>query len=252
MMIHGLTINELVIGEGVPVVMLHGWGASSELLKPLGERLAPLGFRVYMPDLPGFGNSDAPPIPWTIYDYVDFVLAYFDHHGLDQVHLFGHSFGGRLGLILGAEYSARIMKMTLADAAGLRPPTPLIPQIRLKAYKAIRQGLNNIGLRSIAESLRGWYNNRYGSTDFNAVSGVMRQTFVQVVNEDLRQYAARVRVPVLLIWGEADADTPLWMGQELEKLIPDAGLVVYPGAGHYSYLENLGQTVKAMQVLYAG
>lgn len=251
-MIHGLNINEVIIGEGEPVLMLHGWGANSDLLTPLGERLAPLGFRIYMPDLPGFGGSDEPPQAWTIYDYVAFVLAYLDHHGLERVYLFGHSFGGRLGLILGADHSTRIIKMTLADAAGLRPKTPMLPQIRLKAYKGIRDGLNAVGLKSVSDSLRGWYNKRYGSTDFNAVSGVMRQTFVQVVNEDLRGYAARVQVPVLLIWGEADEDTPLWMGQELEKLIPDAGLVTYPGAGHYSYLENPVQTAKAMQVLYAG
>ena len=252
MLIHGVNINDCIIGEGQPLVMLHGWGANHELLKPLGERLAPLGFRVYMPDLPGFGESDDPPQVWSIYDYVDFVLAYLDHHQLEQVYLFGHSFGGRLSLILGADHSQRIIKMTLADAAGLRPPSPVLPQIRLKVYKGIRNGLNTVGLKSVSESLRGWYNKKYGSTDFNAVSGIMRQTFVLVINEDLRGHAARVKVPVLLIWGEADEDTPLWMGQELEKLIPDAGLVSYPGLGHYSYLENPVQTAKAMQALYVG
>jgi len=82
------------------------------------------------------------------------------------------------------------------------------------------------------------------------VTGVMRQTFVNVVNEDLQSYAGRVRVPTLLLWGDADEDTPLWQGQLLEQLIPDAGLVVYPGAGHYSYLERPVQTAKAMHELY--
>jgi pimeloyl-ACP methyl ester carboxylesterase len=74
----------------------------------------------------------------------------------------------------------------------------------------------------------------------------MRNTFVKVVNEDLLPYAARIKVPTLLLWGDRDEDTPLWQGQLLEKTIPDAGLVVFEGAGHYSYLDRLGETVRIL------
>jgi len=250
--ISGLQINQQILGDAdaVPVLMLHGWGAEISLLAPLAERLAPLGYRCYLLDMPGFGVSEDPPIAWTVHDYADFVLAYMDAHHLQRVHLFGHSFGGRLGLILGAEHAARIGGMALADAAGIRPQTPAWKRARLGVYKGVRDGLSAVGLRGLSDSLRGWYNRQYGSTDFQNVSGVMRQTFVNVVNEDLRGYAGRVRVPTLLFWGDADTDTPLWQGQLLEQLIPDAGLVVFPGAGHYSYLEHPLQTARAMHELF--
>ena len=218
--------------------MLHGWGANIGLLWPLAERLVGLGYRVYVMDMPGFGDSDLPPVAWTVHDYARFVMDYADHHNLERFYLFGHSFGGRLGLILGAEHHDRVIKMVLADSAGIPLKRPLMSQLRLKSYKGIRDGLAQVGLKKLAEILRNWYNNRYGSSDFQNVSGVMRETFVKVVNEDLKEYAIRGRVPTLLIWGELDEDTPLWQGELLEKLIPDAGLVVFPDAGHYSYLEN--------------
>ncbi|MFW5691372.1 MAG: alpha/beta fold hydrolase, partial [Chloroflexota bacterium] len=239
-------------GEGPPVLLLHGWGAEIALVWPLAQRLIPLGYRVYAPDLPGFGETAEPPQPWSVYDYAQFVVTYMDYHSLGRAHMFGHSFGGRLGLILGAEHPDRLISMALADAAGLRKPPPLTARARLRLYKGVRDGLKAAGLGSLSDRLRGWYNHRYGSSDFNATTGIMRETFVQVVNEDLRDHARRVAVPVLLIWGDADADTPLWQAQELERLIPDAGLMTYPGAGHYSYLEHPVQTARAMHALFKG
>jgi pimeloyl-ACP methyl ester carboxylesterase len=120
----------------------------------------------------------------------------------------------------------------------------------LTTYKAIRDIMNTIGLKSLAENLRERYNKRYGSSDFQQVSGVMRDTFVKVVNQDLLDYAARITVSTLLFWGENDTDTPLWMGQKLEQTIPDAGLVVHKGAGHYAYLDKLTDTARVIDYFF--
>ncbi|MFN8565812.1 MAG: alpha/beta hydrolase, partial [Anaerolineae bacterium] len=225
-------------------------GASLKLMQPLGERLAALGFCVYILDLPGFGASEPPPAAWSVPDYAKFVVAYLDAHGLARVNLFGHSFGGRLGLVLGADYPNRIVRMALADAAGVPAPKAPTADIRLRGYKAIRDGLYKVGAKGLADDLRQRYNARYGSADFQAASGVLRETFVKVVNEDLRPYARRVKASTLLFWGDRDEDTPLWQGRELESLIPDAGLIVYEGAGHYSYLERLNETVKTVDYFF--
>jgi pimeloyl-ACP methyl ester carboxylesterase len=185
-----------------------------------------------------------------VFDYARFVVDYLDATGLDRVYLFGHSFGGRLGLILGSDYTDRIIKMTLADSAGVMTPTPVSIRARLAAYKGIRDGLYRIGAKSLADRLRTAYNARYGSADFHQAGGVMRDVFVKVVNQDLLPHAARVKVPVLLFWGDKDEDTPLWQGQLLEKTIPDAGLVVHSGTGHYSYLERLPDMVRVMDFFF--
>lgn len=251
--ISGIETAELVLpspaGGAQTILMLHGWGANIKLMQPLGERLNALGYAVYILDLPGFGASAPPPSAWTVPDYAKFVIAYIDAHKLAQVNLFGHSFGGRVSLVLGAEYADRFGKLALADAAGIPTKKPAA-DLRLNTYKTIRDGLYKVGAKGLADSLRESYNKRYASADFQAASGVMRETFVKVVNEDLRPYAARITRPTLLFWGDKDEDTPLWQGQELEKLIPDAGLIVYEGAGHYSYLERLNETVKTVDYFF--
>jgi pimeloyl-ACP methyl ester carboxylesterase len=235
-----------VAGEGKPVVMLHGWGAHIGLVWPLSERLVTLGYQVFVPDLPGFGQTAPPPAAWSVNDYVKFVLTYLDYHQLEQVFLFGHSFGGRLGLVLGAECPDRITRMALADSAGVRSKPSRRGQLRLSSYRLALNTLKSVGMVRQAERLRAWYTGRYGSADYKAAQGVMRETFVKVVNEDLLPYAARVSVPTLLFWGDRDDDTPLSQGKLLEQTIPDAGLVVWDGAGHYSYLDRLADTARVM------
>ncbi len=249
--VKGVSTSHSIYGEGQPVVLLHGWGAYSGLIWPLVERFAPLGYRCYVPDMPGFGLTPPPPQAWTVFDYAAWVLAYLDVNGLEKVHLFGHSFGGRLGLILGAEHPERIIKMALADSAGVRPKSSKSGSLRLKTYKAALNTLRGIGLKPQAEQLRNWYSNRYGSADYKAVTGVMRETFVKVVNENLLPYAARVQVSTLLFWGDQDMDTPIEQGKLLEQTIPDAGLVVWEGAGHYSYLERAADTARVMDHFFS-
>jgi len=249
--VNGLEIRECVVGKGDPVLMIHGWGANLELLGPLAQILEGFDYRLYMLDLPGFGESAEPPAPYTIFDYAAFCLAYLDLHRLERVHYFGHSLGGRIGLILGSDHSHRLKSMVLSNSAGIKARQPMSSQLRLRMYQSLRKGLNRLGAAAIAEDLRQRYNRRYASPDFQSASGVMRATLVNVVNQDLLPYAYRVNVPTVLIWGDADTETPLWMGEKLEKAIPDAALIVHEGAGHYAYLDYARRTASIMNALYS-
>ncbi len=242
-LIGDVPLHVLREGSGPPVLLLHGWGASSALLRPLAEKLAARGFAVHVPDLPGFGDTPPPAQPWTVYQYAQLAADYVKQAGIAPCAVFGHSFGGRLCLVLAAEQPQLFSRVILANSAGLRPRLPRHVRWRTRLYKNVRALLEGLGARRLAERLRARYNARYGSADFNAVSGPMRQTFINVINEDLAPFAPRIPHPTLLIWGDQDAETPLWMGQKLESLIPDAGLVVHQGAGHYSYLDRLEETV---------
>src|SRR5690606_14907141 len=114
---------------------------------------------------------------WSVHDYAHFLLAYLDALDIGRVHLVGHSFGGRLGLVLASDHAERVDKMVLIDSAGVKPPASSGGQLRLRAYKALRDGLANAGLKGVSDRLRGWYTDRYGSADFKS-AGPLRETFV--------------------------------------------------------------------------
>lgn len=238
------------MGDGAPVLMIHGWGASIELLQPLADRLSRLGYQCHLFDLPGFGESDEPPAPFSIFDYAEFCLAYLDHRQLRDVHYFGHSLGGRIGLILGSDHSNRIRNLVLSNSAGVKMEAAPHTRLRLDAYKSFRRSLERIGARAAADSLRGIYNRRFGSDDYQNASPVMRQTLINVVNEDLLDQAKRVAIPTILFWGDNDRETPLWMGEKLEAAIPDAALIVQRDAGHYAYLDAPDRITGIMDALY--
>ena len=248
--INGIRIRESIIGDGAAALLVHGWGASIELLAPLAIRLSRLGYRCNSFDLPGFGESDEPPEPFTIFDYTAFCLAYLDHHQLGAVNFFGHSLGGRIGLILGSDHSDRIRKLVLSNGAGIRTEAPLGARLRLRAYQSARRSLERIGAKSASDGLHELYGRRFGSDDYRNASPIMRRTLINVVNEDLLNYAKRVAVPTILVWGDQDEDTPLWMGKKLEKAIPDAALIVHSGAGHYAYLDFPDKTASIIDALY--
>lgn len=233
-----------------PVLALHGWGASRQLMTPVAERLAPLGHTVYALDLPGFGATPAPPVAWGVAEYAQFVIAALDALNLPKTHLIGHSFGGRISLVLAASAPERVDKLVLVDSAGVPPRRSRTAELRLSSYKAARATLEAVGARGTAQRLRAWYNGRYGSADYQQTTGVMRDTFVRVVNQDLRPDAARIKCPALLFWGDGDEDTPLWQGRILEQLIPDAGLVLLAGAGHYSYLDRLDEFIRVTDYFF--
>ena len=215
---------------GRPVVLLHGWGASLEALTGVQKVLSD-GFRVLSFDLPGFGESDPPPTAWDSNDYASVILEGLDRLGIEQTHLVGHSFGGKVALRITSSRPDRVGRLVLVNSAGLRPRRTIAFRARAAGYRILRQ---------VARSgrLRAWLAGRMGSEDYRS-AGRLRPTLVRCVNEDLRAILPGITVPTLLIWGDLDDATPLADGQLMEALIPDAGLVVFGGAGHFAYADDL-------------
>ncbi len=246
-----LAIANEVMGEGEPVVLLHGWGGRLESMRQVAERLSPLGYRVFNLDLPGFGRSTLPPTTWGIMDYARLVAHYLKHAGIERAHLIGHSFGGRIALGLSADHADRVAKLVLADSAGvLTPPMPA-QRVRAGLFSAANGLLSLPGLKPVRGSFRRWARDHFGSEDLRS-AGPLEPIFRKVITEDLLPHAARIQAPTLLIWGDQDQDTPLWQGKLLEKTIPDAGLVVFQGAGHFAYQQRLTDFVRIVDTFLKG
>jgi pimeloyl-ACP methyl ester carboxylesterase len=167
------------------------------------------------------------------------LIKLLDALGIQRACFVGHSFGGRVSIMLSALHPDRVEKLVLVDSAGIRPKRALKYYFRVYRFKLLKRlFLLLTPGRDRDEKLDKFYK-KYGSKDYRE-SGSMRQTFVKVVNEDLRGYLHDIKCPTLLVWGEEDMDTPVSHAKIMEKEIPDAGLVVFKGAGHFSYLDRLG------------
>ena len=138
--------------------------------------------------------------------------------------------------------------MCLTGAAGIRPKHDLEWHIRTKAYKAGKWMLKVTGNQKKLDELQ----KNSGSADYRAAEGVMRPTFVKVVNDDVSPLLKDVKCPVLLVWGEHDEAVPLWMGQMMEKEMPDAGLAVFEGDDHWAYWHQADRFNRVLDVFLKG
>lgn len=237
-------------GEGPPLLLLHGWGASKELMMPLVQCLRHV--RAIVPDLPGFGATPEPPRPWGVDEYARWVIALLDRLGVERCDLIGHSNGGRIALALAATHPNRVHRMVLTGSAGIRPRHGLVWHARVRSFKALRRLSRSARVPAAARARLEEAVARRGSDDYRSASGTMRATLVRLVNSDLRTRLTHVRAPTLLIWGDRDDQTPIADARLMERLMPDAGLVVLEGCGHFAYAEQPERFCRIVDVFIHG
>lgn len=235
--IDGLKIQYTDSGSGIPVLLLHGWGSSYDVYKGVIAALSDRCRTVAL-NFPGCGGSDTMETPWNIDDYCEFVKKFISAVGLGNPILIGHSHGGRVILKLVGTGMMSPPKIVLLDSAGLIPKKTAKQKMRAKSFKAIKRVLTLPVIKNHSAVLLDKARRHYGSADYNAAPEVLRKTMVSLVNTDLRGLLPNIKCPTLLIWGENDTATPLSDAKIIESLIPDAGLCVIKGTGHYSFCER--------------
>jgi pimeloyl-ACP methyl ester carboxylesterase len=199
------------------VLALHGWGRDHSDFASVLDDVPSIAV-----DLPGFGASKAPETVIGSAGYADRVAALLDLFDSPPL-VVGHSFGGRVAVHLGARGLAS--GLLLVSAPLVRVHHRRRPPLGYRTVKALRFVL---GPERLEHARR-----RYGSADYRAATGVMRDIFVSVVNEDYDDLLPRLAMPTRLVWGERDLEVPVAVGEAAAAVIPDARLRVVPGAGHH-------------------
>jgi pimeloyl-ACP methyl ester carboxylesterase len=236
-LVDGITLAYVDEGSGDPVVLLHGWGGQAASMTPLIVALRDK-YRVVAFDLPGFGGSSSPPVPWGTPEYAVFVERAVASLGVMRATYIGHSFGGRIGIWLAAHAPEAVQALVLVDAAGITPPTTFGRRMRRLFYKTAQTVLRLPILGVKGPALRERLAMRFGSADYRATTGVMRASMVKTVNLDLAACLGAIKTPTLLLWGEKDTATPIADGRKMEQLIKGSRLIAVAGAGHFSYLDS--------------
>lgn len=237
-LIGDMRLHAEVSGSGSPLILMHGWGCDHTTVRSVAATAAK-NHKVYNIDFPGFGASPEPAGIWGVEDYTRLIEEFTKNQGLENPVLAGHSFGGRIAIV----YASRnpVAKVVLIDAAGIKPRRSLSYYYRVYSFKAAKVLAKVVLGKEKAQKRIDAMRAKRGSSDYAQASPKMRAIMSKVVNEDLAPLLPSVKAPTLLIWGENDTATPLADAKKMNRLLPDSGLVSFPGCGHYSFLDNPGQ-----------
>jgi len=234
-MVDGIRVHYYALGpdSGPPVVLIHGLGGRAEDWENLSAPLIRAGYRVYLPDLPGYGQSERPAaFSYSISDEANVVVSFLNAMNLRQVSLGGWSMGGWIVQCVAATHPERVSRLMLFDSAGLyaRPawntalftPTSTSELSQLDAL-----------LMPAPPRVPGFI-----AQDILRISGenawvIHRALASMLTGRDVTdQLLPHLRMPVLLVWGREDRITPLSLGQRIHMIVPQSQLTVLNGCGH--------------------
>lgn len=257
-------LSAFVLGDGPPVLLLHGLGATKlswlPLLSPLAER-----FRVVAPDLPGHGESSKPRTAYTPAFYGGVVRRLLDALGEDRAVLVGNSMGGRIALEVAARAPRRVRGLVLLDPAVAGLPFPYYAQLlRLLPVEAgalplpMRRRLVLLGIRQLFADPERLPGNAYqaGADEFVRIYRSSRarvallSSMRGLMADRARPFWERARrtdAPTLIIWGERDRLVPARLGEVLASSMPAAELATLPGVGHVPQFEAPEATVELVR-----
>lgn len=213
------------------ILILPGWGDTRETFRYLIDNLKEEN-TIYIIDNPPFGKSKVKQSNLTIYDYSRLIQEFILNTKIDNPIVIAHSFGGRIATILSGYYNEKIKKNIFIDTAGIKQKA----SIKTKIYKLLRK-LTNILPKKLKQKANSYLLKKFSSTDYYSLPDSMKETFKNIVNEDLSSYYKNIKQSTLLLWGELDSSTTLKDAEKMNKEIKDSALIVFKDATHYSYLQ---------------
>lgn len=222
--------------QKVPVVVfLHGWKGKKEVWDKNIFHLSK-DFDCIAVDLPAFGQSEGPKMPWGIGQYADFLNVFIENLGLGKVVLVGKSFGGRVAIYFAYKYPDKLSKLVLVSAAGVEGKS-FLTKSKILAAKSFKFVLSSFGV-----SPESFYKSNLGGVFCKIFKISQEESFYKlevkklVTSLDLSFYCAQIKVPTLIIWGREDKVLPLKMGKKLHHLIKGSRLAIING-GHNAHIE---------------
>lgn len=237
--IDGLNINYKSAGFGPAVLILHGWGAGSDSWLKVQEILARKGYKVIVPDFPGFGKSSEPSSVLGVGDYSEWLRSFAEEVIGEPVFLLGHSFGGRVAIKFVSKYPEKVKKLILCASAGIKPQLTLKQKIFSRLVKIKKVETQSLLAKKVFYSL-------LGQKDYYQAKGVMKETFKKVIEEDLLIELSRIKVKTLLVWGKKDRMVPVKYAYIFHEKIKNSELKIYPDMDHRPHREvpeKLSETI---------
>jgi pimeloyl-ACP methyl ester carboxylesterase len=255
--IDGNRIRVLDTGEGIPVMLLHGWADSTFTWREIIPRLSKR-FRVIAHDCPGFGYSDKPEKALSYAEQAAVAVKVLDRLGVRRAFAAGNSMGGGAVLHMAADFPARLYGVIPIDSAVDRERPGLLNRLLLS------KGSGEVGIFLMGPMMFRRTLSRMVTNDALLTDGVIREMYLPVTTPGgrrsmLEQYrqnarvqprfemAARITVPTLIIWGRDDTLIPLPLGDKLNRSIEGSRLVILDDTGHLPQWEAPATTARLIE-----
>ena len=254
--VQGRLMNVVDVGEGPPLLLVHGlsgcWQNWLESIPPLAA-----DHRVIAIDLPGFGESPMPADPISVSGYARIVIELLDALGVDRATIVGNSMGGFVGCEMAIRFPTRVRRLVLVAAAGLS-----LRHMRHERKRGLRARAENLlffGLGLLARHTDVVVRNPHlrrgllllvaahperlpGPLILEQAHGAGKPGFDDALDAmtayPIRDRLGEIGCPALIVWGEEDRLVPVRDAAEFQWLIPDARKVLYPDTGHMVMLER--------------
>lgn len=227
-------LNIYVEGNGQAMILLHGWGQNYKMMEPIYECFKKQ-YRVCNLDLPGFGYSQELEKAYTIHDYVDTIKAVVKEYELENPIIIAHSFGARIAFYYASLFP--VSYLVLTGAAGVKPIRHWDYYIKVYTYKLLKK----MHLSFIM-----------GSSDYRQANEVMKRTLVNIVNEEALDVIDKIKVPILLVWGEEDTQTPLYMAHKMMETNQNCSLIIFEKDDHFAYYHQMSRFIQVCEVALKG
>lgn len=242
----GLRLTFDLLGQGTPLVLIHGYPLSRAIWQPLLPHLH--GLRVILPDVRGFGESQAAEPGFSMDDLATDLESLLDHLHLEQAFVAGHSMGGYIALAFARRAPQRLKGLALiASQAAADPPERRTARLET-AERIAREGIDFIAEQmsnalTSQESLRPQIRALIERQSPKALIGALR---AMAERPDATNLLRESTFPLLLLHGQADALIPIERARQIHALTPRARLIELPAAGHMPMMEAPAETAQAL------
>ncbi len=219
-----MKLSYLQKGTGKDLLLLHGYLSTKESFYPQIEYFSKF-YRVTALDFLGFGESGELTEPFSVSDYADWLMQALDELGIVKPLVIAHSFGGRVAVKCLSRGNA-FERAVLTGCAGIVPKRGFKYKVRVKTYRFVKKFAPRYAEK------------KFGSSEYRSLSPVMRESYKRIVNEDLREDAKKISVPVLFIVGEKDTETPVSSALVYNASVVGSKLCILPNCGHFAHLDD--------------
>ena len=208
---------KLIVGKNPTIVFLHGWGTSGECFKSIVDNLN-TDNQILILDFFGFGKSDEPYDYFDTYEYSYSIFLLLKKLNIDEIVLIGHSFGGRISIILSSIFGLKIKGLILTSSAGINRFS-LIKWVKIKWYKILKKLSSKIMfINNFLPS---------GSDDYKILSSLMKKIFIRIINQDLKYLLNKIKIKTLLVWDKYDNITPYYICRILNTFIYQSKIILF-------------------------